>query len=162
MLVLGPQGRLDRVEPRVGVVPAPERRGSAGLFGAADLEKPAWRLKRGRNASASRTPATAERPQTSFASLRSGQRLVDEIGQKDADGYGELIGGNESPPLRGGGEFRGIERGRDGGDAYAKSDYEPPKTRIGTFGANASIAAPTMNSAAAAKRARLRPKWSAT
>jgi hypothetical protein len=60
-------------------------------------------------------------------SFGAGKRLVHEISEKDADRDRQLIGRNESPPLRGRREFGRVERGRDGGDANAEAGDEPAK-----------------------------------
>ncbi len=57
--------------------------------------------------------------------IGAGKRFIDEIGDKDAYGDRELIGRDESSPLRSRGEFGRIERGRDGSDANAEAGYEP-------------------------------------
>ena len=50
-----------------------------------------------------------------------------KIGEENADRDRELIGGDEPPALRSGGELSRVERGRDRGDADAEASHEPAK-----------------------------------
>ena len=59
--------------------------------------------------------------------LGTSKRLIDKIGEENADRDRELIGGNEPPPLCSGGELSGVERGRDRRDADAEASHEPAK-----------------------------------
>jgi hypothetical protein len=64
---------------------------------------------------------------TRHASRRDSQPAIDEIGEEDADGDGELVGGNEAAAQAGQRHFSGIERRGDSCHADPDTDNEPPR-----------------------------------
>ena len=55
------------------------------------------------------------------------QPAVDQIGKENADGDRELVAGNETAANGRRRQFGGVERRRDGGDADARADHQPPR-----------------------------------
>ena len=124
--VLGAQRGLYCGEPRVGVVLCAESDEiAAGVIGTAGLDQPARQLNSRQNGEREQDAGDSGDRKHRPPASRAGKRLVHKVSEKDADGDCELIGRDESPPLRGRGEFRRIKRGRDRRDADAKAGQEP-------------------------------------
>ena len=124
--MLEPQRRLDRREPRVSVgLGAESNEVAAGVVGTADLDQPAGRLESGQDGEREENADAGGDRKHGSPPLGAGQRLVDEISDKDADRDRELIARDELPALRGRSELRRIERGRDRGDADAEAGRQP-------------------------------------
>ena len=100
--VLQAQGRLDRREPRVGVILGAESdEVVARVIGTADLHQPARRLESAQDGEREENAGDSGDAKHGAPAVGAGQRLVDEISNKDAHGDRELVGRDESPALRG-------------------------------------------------------------
>ena len=110
------------------MVPGAERdERAAGVVAAAALGEPTRRLKSGQDGEREENAGARGDPKHGAPALGASKRLVDKIGEENADRDRELIGGNELSPLGSGGELSRVERGRDRGDADAEAGHEPAK-----------------------------------
>ena len=95
------------------------------VVAASNLGEPARRLDSDQNGEREEGAGNRRDPQHRAPTVGTGKRLVDEIGDENADGNRELIRRDEPSTLRGGGEFRRIKRSGDRGDANAEASHEP-------------------------------------
>ena len=98
-----------------------------GVVAAPDLGVPTWELNSDQHGEREEGAGDRRDPEHRAPTVRTGKRLVDEISDENADGNRELIRRDESPALRGGGEFGRIKWSGDRRDANAEASHEPAK-----------------------------------
>ncbi len=99
------------------------------VFATPDLGVPARELDSDQNGEREENARNRRDPQHRAPTIGTGKRLVDEIGDENADGDRELIRRDEPPALCGGGELGCIKRSGDRGDANAEACHEPAEDK---------------------------------
>src|ERR1700742_983814 len=99
------------------------------VLAAANLREPARGFDRHQNSEREEYAGDCRGAQHRAPALGTRKRLVDEIGNENADGDRELIRRDIPTALCGGGEFRRIKGSRDRGDADAETRNEPAKDK---------------------------------
>ena len=95
------------------------------VLAASNLGEPARGLDGDQNGEREEGAGNRGDPQHRAPTIGTGKRLVDEIGNENADCNRELIRRDISPPLRGRGELRRVQRSGDRSNANAEARHEP-------------------------------------
>ena len=153
------------VDPRVDVgvgLDLPEA--GHGVVRAVLLEQPARRLGHRPHGEAEQDPGDGRDAEHRPPRVAVGQRLVDDVGDEDADGDGQLVHRDEPAAQVGRRHLGGVERRGDGGHADAEADDRGGRRRAdaGLGRERLERRRPIVNRTAATRIVTRRPRRSAS